>query len=30
VQTERDTPQPLDDAEWEALLADPRTAPFAF
>jgi quercetin dioxygenase-like cupin family protein len=25
----RDRPQPLDDAEWEALLADPLTAPFA-
>jgi quercetin dioxygenase-like cupin family protein len=28
VEGERDRPQPLDDAEWEALLADPRTAPF--
>jgi quercetin dioxygenase-like cupin family protein len=24
----RDRPRPLDDDEWEALLADPRTAPF--
>ncbi len=30
VQTERDTPQPLDDTEWDALLRDPRTAPFVF
>ena len=30
VHAERDRPQPLDDAEWEALLGDPRTAPFAF
>ena len=30
VEGERDRPQPLDDAEWEALLGDPRTAPFAF
>jgi S-methyl-1-thioxylulose 5-phosphate methylthiotransferase len=29
VEGERDRPQPLDDAEWRALLADPRTAPFA-
>jgi quercetin dioxygenase-like cupin family protein len=29
VEGERDRPQPLDDAEWEALRADPRTAPFA-
>jgi quercetin dioxygenase-like cupin family protein len=28
VEGERDRPQPLDDAEWEALSADPRTAPF--
>lgn len=28
VDGERDRPQPLDDAEWEALRADPRTAPF--
>jgi quercetin dioxygenase-like cupin family protein len=28
VEGERDRPQPLDDAEWEALRADPRTAPF--
>ena len=28
VEGERDQPRPLDDAEWEALLADPRTAPF--
>ena len=25
----RDAPQPVSDAEWEALRADPRTAPFA-
>ena len=30
VDTERDRPQPLDDAEWAALKADPATAPFAF
>jgi S-methyl-1-thioxylulose 5-phosphate methylthiotransferase len=30
VDGERDAPQPLDDAEWEALRADPRTAPFVF
>ena len=30
VQVERDRPQPLDDGEWEALLRDPRLAPFAF
>jgi len=30
VEPERDRPQPLDDAEWEALRADPLTAPFAF
>jgi quercetin dioxygenase-like cupin family protein len=30
VEPERDRPQPLDDAEWAALLADPRLAPFAF
>jgi nucleoside-diphosphate-sugar epimerase len=29
VERERDRPQPLDDAEWEALLANPLTAPFA-
>lgn len=29
VDGERDEPQPLDDAEWAALLADPLTAPFA-
>jgi mannose-6-phosphate isomerase-like protein (cupin superfamily) len=29
VEGDRDRPQPLDDAEWEALLADPRTARFA-
>jgi mannose-6-phosphate isomerase-like protein (cupin superfamily) len=28
VEGERDRPQPLDDTEWEALRADPRTAPF--
>ncbi len=28
VEGERDRPQPLDDEEWDALLADPRTAPF--
>jgi quercetin dioxygenase-like cupin family protein len=30
VEGERDAPQPLDDAEWEALRADPNTAPFVF
>jgi quercetin dioxygenase-like cupin family protein len=30
VDVERDRPQPLDDAEWEALKADPVTAPFIF
>ena len=30
VDAERDRPQPLDDAEWEALKADPATAPFVF
>jgi len=30
VEGERDRPQPLDDAEWEALLASPTTAPLAF
>jgi quercetin dioxygenase-like cupin family protein len=30
VAPERDRPQPLDDAEWEGLRADPLTAPFAF
>ncbi len=30
VDGERDRPQPVDDAEWEALRADPATAPFAF
>jgi len=30
VDAERDPPQPLDDAEWEAIAADPRTAPYAF
>jgi quercetin dioxygenase-like cupin family protein len=30
VDVERDRPQPLDDAEWEALRADPATAPFIF
>jgi quercetin dioxygenase-like cupin family protein len=29
VDGERDSPQPLDDSEWQALLADPLTAPFA-
>lgn len=28
VEGDRDRPQPLSDAEWEALAADPRTAPF--
>jgi quercetin dioxygenase-like cupin family protein len=30
VAPDRDRPQPVDDAEWEALRADPLTAPFAF
>jgi len=30
VEGERDAPRPLDDAEWEALRADPRTAPFVY
>lgn len=30
VDGDRDRPQPLSDAEWEALTADPRTAPFVF
>ncbi len=30
VDGERDRPRPVDDAEWEALRADPVTAPFAF
>jgi hypothetical protein len=30
VDTERDRPQPLDDAEWDALKAKPETAPFIF
>jgi quercetin dioxygenase-like cupin family protein len=30
VEPERDRPQPLDDAEWAALCADPRTAAFTF
>ena len=30
VDAERDRPQPVDDAEWEALKADPATAPFIF
>ncbi len=30
VDAERDPPQPLDDAEWEAIAADPLTAPYAF
>lgn len=29
VDANRDRPQPLDDDEWAALLADPATAPFA-
>ena len=28
VDAERDPPRPVSDAEWEALAADPRTAPF--
>lgn len=30
VEAERDRPQPVGDAEWEALKADPATAPFVF
>jgi S-methyl-1-thioxylulose 5-phosphate methylthiotransferase len=30
VDRERDGPQPLDDAEWDKLAANPATAPFAF
>ena len=30
VDAERDRPQPLDDAEWELLRADPLTAPYVF
>jgi quercetin dioxygenase-like cupin family protein len=30
VDAERDRPQPLADSEWEALRANPVTAPFAF
>jgi quercetin dioxygenase-like cupin family protein len=30
VDAERDRPQPVSDAEWEALRAEPLTAPFAF
>jgi quercetin dioxygenase-like cupin family protein len=30
VDAERDRPQPLADAEWEALRADPATAPLVF
>ena len=30
VDSRRDRPQPLDQAEWEALRADPVTAPYAF
>ena len=30
VDAERDRPQPVGDAEWEALKADPATAPFIF
>ena len=30
VDAQRDRPRPLDDAEWEALKANPATAPFVF
>jgi quercetin dioxygenase-like cupin family protein len=30
VDAERDRPAPLDDEEWEALRANPATAPYAF
>jgi quercetin dioxygenase-like cupin family protein len=30
VDAERDRPQPLDDAEWEALRANPVTAPYVY
>jgi quercetin dioxygenase-like cupin family protein len=30
VDAERDAPQPLDDAEWEALRANPATAPYVY
>lgn len=30
VDRDRDRPQPLDDGEWEALSADPVTAPYVF
>jgi quercetin dioxygenase-like cupin family protein len=30
VDAERDAPQPLDDAEWEALRANPVTAPYVY
>lgn len=30
VDADRDPPQPLDDAEWEALRANPVTAPYAY
>jgi quercetin dioxygenase-like cupin family protein len=30
VDAQRDRPQPLDDAEWEALRANPVTAPYVF
>ncbi|MDR5710511.1 MAG: cupin domain-containing protein [Armatimonadota bacterium] len=30
VDADRDPPQPLDDAEWEAMVANPLTAPYAF
>jgi quercetin dioxygenase-like cupin family protein len=30
VDAERDRPEPLSDAEWEALRADPTTAPYVF
>jgi quercetin dioxygenase-like cupin family protein len=30
VDRDRDRPQPLDDGEWEELIANPQTAPFVF
>ena len=30
VDADRDAPQPLDDAEWEALRANPATAPYVY
>jgi quercetin dioxygenase-like cupin family protein len=30
VDRDRDRPQPLDDSEWEALRANPETAPYVF